>query len=119
MSDLFDLDALAAEADGKEPFRFQFGGEAYELPSELDIRGTAALSSGRVYEGLQMLLGDEQWQRMQDADAVLTDRMLGALFEAYAEHAGLSLGESSASTDSSRSTVRPSKRTSNGTTRRR
>lgn len=119
MSDLFDLDALAAEADGKEPFRFQFGGEAYELPAEMDIRGAAALASGRVYEGLQMVLGDEQWERMQAADTVLTDKMLQALFEKYAEYTGASLGESSASTVSSRSTVRPSKRTSNGSTRSR
>lgn len=115
----FDLDALAAEADGAAPFEFTFGGEGYQLPGSFDMRAAAALSAGKVYEGLELLLGVDQWARMQAADQVLTDAMLGALLDRYAEHAGVSLGESSASTSSSKSTVRPSKRTSNGSTRRR
>jgi hypothetical protein len=115
----FDLDALAAEADVVAPFEFTFGGESYELPGSFDMRAAAALSAGKVYEGLELLLGQSQWARMQTADQVLTDTMLGALLDRYAEHTGVSLGESSASTSSSPSTVRPSKRTSNGSTRRR
>jgi hypothetical protein len=115
----FDLDALAAEAEGVTPFEFKFGGEMYELPGSFDMRAAAALSAGKVYEGLEMLLGADQWSRMQAAEQVLTDTMLGGLLDRYAEHAGVSLGESSASTSSSASTVRPSKRTSNGSTRRR
>jgi hypothetical protein len=116
MSEVFDLDAVAREAAG-EPFRFRFGGEDYELPSHVDIRAIAKLSIGQFYEALQLMLGDEQWQRMLAADAVFDDQTLRSLMEAYAAHSGTELGESSASTGSSRSTVRPSKRTSNGTTR--
>ena len=115
----FDLDALAAEAEGVSPFEFTFGGESYQLPGQFDMRAAAALSAGKVYEGLELLLGGDQWARMQTAEQVLTDAMLGALLDRYAEHTGVSLGESSASTSSSASTVRPSKRTSNGSTRRR
>lgn len=115
----FDLDALAAEAAGAAPFEFTFGGETYELPGQFDMRAAAALSAGKVYEGLESLLGAAQWARMQAAEQVLTDTMLAALLDRYAEHTGVSLGESSASSSSSRSTGRPSKPTSNGSTRRR
>jgi hypothetical protein len=112
----FNLDALASEGDGRAVFEFTFGGETYELPPEMDVRAASALSAGRVYEGLGMLLGDVQWSRMQAAEQILTEKMLSALLQEYAAHMGIDLGESSASTGSSRSTGRPSKRTSNGST---
>ena len=119
MSGVFDLDAMAAEAEGREPFRFMFGGVEYELSPDLDFRVVAQLNKGLIYEGLARLLGAEQWERMQASDQLLTEDMLAKLFEAYQAHTGTSLGELSASTSSSVSTVRPSKRTSNGSTPRR
>lgn len=115
--DMLDLDALSAEANGAEPFRFRFGGEEYELPPTVDVRVAALFSDGQLFAGLAKMLGEDQWQRMQDAEAVLDDRQLMALMEEYGKHSGSSLGESKASTDSSMSTVRPSKRTSGGSTK--
>lgn len=115
----FDLDALAAEAAGKEPFRFRFGGQDYVLPADMNILAAAAFTHGDIYEGLELLLGVEQWDQMLNSEAVLTDAMLSGLFDKYQSHMGIDVGESSASTVSSKSTVRPSKRTSSGVTRRR
>lgn len=116
MSEVFDLDAVARDATG-EPFRFRFDGEEYELPPQMDFRAVARLTVGQLYEAMELALGADQWQRVLDAEAVLTMDAITKLFEAYSLHGGLALGESSASTGSSRSTVRPSKRTSGGTTR--
>jgi hypothetical protein len=112
---VIDLDAIQNEADDK-PFEFTFGGEQYELPPRMDMRVVAVLTKGQVGEALEMLLGPEQWQRMLHADAVLDERRLSALLAAYTEHTGMSVGESSASANSSKGTRTPSKRTSNGTT---
>ena len=42
MSEVFDLDAIGAEARG-EPFRFRFGGEDYELPPSIDMLAVPAM----------------------------------------------------------------------------
>lgn len=119
MTDVFNLDAVAAEAEGRPPFLFVFGGEEYELPGEVNMIAAGALSEGLIFKGLEWLLGPDQWVRMQDSETVLTDGMLSALFEKYQEHVGTTMGESPASTRSSLRAVKPSRRTSNGTTKRR
>lgn len=114
-----DLDALVEEDEPGEPFGFTFDDYDYELPPEMDIRAVAAIASGRLDDGLRMLLGPDQWQRLQDSPKVLSSKTLTRLFEAYAAHTnGVSVGESSASTGSAKNTGRPSKRTSNASTRR-
>lgn len=112
---MIDLDAIQNEADDK-PFEFTFGGDTYTLPPRIDMRAVGAMSEGRVGDALRMMLGAEQWKRIQQAEAVLDDRKLGALMEAYAEHNGVTVGESSASVSSSASTRGRSKPTSSGTT---
>jgi hypothetical protein len=117
LGDVYDLDALEHEAE-EEPFFFRFGGEEYVLPPHLDIRAAAALGGGRIDDGLRILLGAEQWTRLQQADAVFDDRHLVALLEEYSSHIGVTLGELPASPSSLPSTAGPSKRTSRGTTKR-
>lgn len=92
MSDAFDLDAIANESEGK-PFPFTFGGEDYTLPADVDLIAAAALEGGKLYDGLRRLLGEDQWERINAATAVLDTDRLKALMEAYAAHVGLSLGE--------------------------
>jgi hypothetical protein len=111
----FDLDALVREAE-TDPFVFTFGGEDYELPSQPDIRAVAAMTAGRLDQALTLLLGPDQWERMQSAEAVFDMTSLQALMEAYVAHGGTSLGNSQAPTSSSKSTAAPSKRTSNART---
>lgn len=89
---MFDLDALIFEEE-ERPFAFRFGGEHYELPAHMDVRAVAAMSAGRLDAALRMMLGAEQWERMQASPATLDDRHLSKLFEAYAAHAGVTVGE--------------------------
>jgi len=109
----FDLDALRREAEG-EPFYFTFDGDDYELPPQPDFRVATAASAGRLEEMLERLLGEEQWERLAASPAPFTRDQLEALLEAYGEHLGIDMGNSAASPSFYRSTVAPSKRTSNG-----
>lgn len=112
--DVFDLDALIAEAEG-EPFLFTFGGEKYELPPRVDMLALIALDEGRLGDGLRLLFGEDQWQQIEDSDAVFNDQAMEALLQRYFAHLGVELGKSGASSRSSGSTggrsKRPSKRT--------
>lgn len=95
-----DLDALEADEAGT-PFTFRFGGEEYTLAPRIDLRAVAALEGNRYDAALRMLLGPEQWERMQASPAAFDQTKFEALFDAYAKHQGVdSLGESSASTGS-------------------
>jgi hypothetical protein len=111
----FDLDALAAEADG-EPFRFVFGGETYELPAEPDFRVGVALGRGDSVEAMRLMFG-EHWDRVLASKTRLTGSMAGKLLKAYMAHTGNNVGESKASSSSSKSTAGRSKRTSRATTK--
>lgn len=117
MTDVYDLDAAIEERKG-EPFHFKFGGERYRLPSTVDMRVLAVLEGGDVAAALMMMLGDEQWERMLAAKQVFDLPAMLGLLERWAAHSGLDLGEASGSVNSSATTVKPSKRTSNGTTPR-
>jgi hypothetical protein len=101
----FDLDAVAAEVDEAEPFRFTFGGDSYELPPRIDIRAIALLTKGEVGDALKVLLGPDQYERLLASPAVFNDTRFAALVEAYAQHQSVSTGELSASTSSSASTA--------------
>lgn len=113
----FDLDAVLAEEAEQPPFTFTFDRHKYSLPATPDVRAIAAITAGRLDEGLRLLLNPDQWQRIQDSPKVLTATALGKVFDAYIEYGdGLTVGESAASTRSSKSTARPAKRTSKGST---
>jgi hypothetical protein len=104
----FDLDAAVAEAvatAGLEPFRFTFGGEDYELPPRMDIRALGSFTKGDVYDGLRLMLGPDQHERLLASPAVFSDDAFQKLIEAYAEHQGTTIPESAASTSSSLSTA--------------
>lgn len=113
--DVFDLDALAAEADST-PFRFKFGGEEFEIPP-MDITWAAIDGSQLSHVDMfKLLVGDEQWARITASKARLTEPLFVALLDKWMAHYGVTLGESRASRRSSKSTARPSKQTSSGTT---
>lgn len=118
MSDVFDLDAVEHEATG-EPFRFKFGGREFTLPPSMDVRAVAMLTAGRLDDCLRLLMGEAQYEALVEVDAVFDTGKLRALFDEYARHTGVTLGNFGASPRSSKSTARPSKRTSRGTTKRR
>jgi hypothetical protein len=88
---VFDLDAVANEANA-EPFKFTFGGQRYEMPGTVDIRVVTSLTAGDLEAALRLLLGDEQWAKIQASPAVLDHVKFQSLLAAYMEHTGMTLG---------------------------
>lgn len=99
----FDLDRqVADEHDGIEPFEFIFAGETFTCasPNDFDVR-----ELGKILERggqdpallLALMLGEEQWGRLEAVEAVFTTRHLNALVKAWLAHYGLDLGKSGGS----------------------
>lgn len=107
----YNLDAIIVEATG-EPYRFEFGGDVYEIHGRPDLRVASAFEDRRLGEALRLLLGPDQWARLQASPAKFGPEHLGALLDDYGKFLGAAPGESQASTGSSSSTGGPSKRTS-------
>lgn len=111
----FDLDAwVADQLNAGQPFTFTFGGVDFELPPEPDPRTAALFDAGLYNEAFRRMLGEDQYRKFIATDAPLTRDAILEIIRKHAEHAGASLGESSASSGSSKPTARRSKRTSNG-----
>lgn len=116
--DVFDLDAYVAE-HRKDPYKFRYGGQDFELPhaQDTDWRVLEVADQGDV-EAIQTLfrrgMGPEQWQRFEELPQPAG--AMGELFRRWQAHAGTKSGESPASPSSSGSTARPSKRRSAATT---
>lgn len=130
MADVYDLDAVYAEERG-DPFLFRWAGQDWELPHFGDIDWRAAGLAGELEEladaGGQADVPIEALQKLFDyafgadqaarwAQVSQPSTAMVRLFGAWQKHGGAELGESSASTGSSPSTGRPSKRTSRATT---
>ncbi|HEY5987002.1 MAG TPA: hypothetical protein VIV12_11600 [Streptosporangiaceae bacterium] len=106
-SEPFDLDAVEAEASGKD-FTFKLGGVEFVMPalSRLDrkaVKRVAKETSGKgeidsIDAMLRIALGDEQWEKFDELPLTLAG--VKDLFEAWSDHSGIDVGESSASTDS-------------------
>lgn len=114
----FDLDAFIASQD-PGPFVFTFGGQEWTWPPKPDLRSIGHLVANppRWIDALQLMFKPADWERfIEQTGGGLSDDAIIELFRRHATHAGSSLGESSASSDSSKSTARPSKQTSKPTT---
>jgi hypothetical protein len=117
--DFFDLDAAAAETRAqRKPWKVRFGGDMWHMANafnlDLDLLERAEAGDiGAIREALKMGLGDQYAGfRAKGLDlAALT-----ALFNNWVAASGSTPGESVASSASSGSTGRPSKRTSKGST---
>jgi hypothetical protein len=112
MSDqVFDLDAVAAEAQGK-PLRFKYAGREWTIKhiSAFDWRITKDGISGDM-EAVALIfrkgMGEEQYAEWEKVDQPA--ELVGVLFDQWLKHCGLSRGKSPDSTDSSESTGQPSK----------
>jgi hypothetical protein len=106
----FDLSALRKEAKaGDKPFALIYDGAKYELPPPRDIdvetlaewadavRDGDGADARSVSLGLRALLGEKYEDFRQYR---VTVEEAAAIFEAWANHYGLSAGESSASPSS-------------------
>jgi hypothetical protein len=94
---MFNVDTLRAEAK-HEPFVFVLDGEEQQLPHvrTLTAEHSIALDEGKLRETLPEVIGAERAARL----LALETFALEALVTAWLEHAGLTSGESPASTGS-------------------
>jgi hypothetical protein len=97
---VFELDALDREAKA-EPFEFRFDGEIYTLPPDFDMRHAALFTEGDV---------------LSASPKMLSIGKVNQLLEEWCASIGVELGESAASSRSSRRAAARSKPTSNGST---
>ena len=111
----FDLDAVIAEATGA-PYEFTFGGETFTLPPDADVFAVQKMAAGEIGDALKLLLGSDQYARMETMPGTFGVKAFEALMTDYMRHVGSSVGESQASTGSSASTERPSNPTSSVST---
>ncbi len=119
---VYDLQRLYVEKAGG-PFTFTWADREWVLPNilMLDIAVQDRIENLDTSAGLDVMnalfddiMGPEQGAEWRQVVRPLP--MLMDLLQAWTEHSGAKLGEAEASAGSSRSTARPSKRTSTGTT---
>jgi hypothetical protein len=115
MAKVFDLDALEF-VETTEPFVFKFGGEEFTIAAHYDPRIFRLARNGDLSSALERMIGKEQFDRLDQIDQPFDERHMDAVFNAWATHDVTTVGDAKASSSSSKSTGRPSKRTSNGST---
>jgi hypothetical protein len=121
MSDLFDLDAVTSDSEGK-PFGFTWGGQEFTLPAlialpidrQIGIVTAAETlpeqpSASEVLSLLTLVVGDEMLQVLGKAKPLSTVAVI-RLLDAWMGHERV--GKSPASPASSASTAKPSRQTS-------
>jgi len=125
MTNDINLDAIASENDPEdwEPFTFTFGGESYSLHGQMDMRVIAMAASGNLLGAMHLMMSPIEFTRLNMNPKRFSVEHFNGLITAYLNHRPrkreTTMGESSASTGSSKSTGRRSKPTSSGTTKSR
>lgn len=112
---VYKLDAVKREANA-EPFEFEFDGERYTLPDDMDVRAAECFAEADVRGALEILLGAEACAKLYGSPKVLSMEMLNDMIAEWCDHIGVDTGESLASSRSLRRAAARSKRTSNGST---
>jgi hypothetical protein len=100
-TDVFDLDAFEKEGD---PFAWSFGGTTFTFPADPPVEAIEYLSKGDLQMSLWLLLGKDEYERLDALEARLTTGKFGALVDAYFKHVGVDLGKSSKPSKSARLT---------------
>lgn len=101
MGDVFDLDAIEKEG---EPFPWKFGGVDFEFPADPPIEALEFLAKGDAQMCLWVLLGKDEYERLDALPGRLGTRQFGALTDAYFKHVGIDQGKSSRPSKSARQT---------------
>jgi hypothetical protein len=122
MSQTFDLDAAVGDATA-EPFRFTWGGQAFEMPAALSlpiarqleliaaIENVQSASPAEISQILGLIIGEDLLARLSAARP-LTASGLMKLLEAWMSFQSGDLGKSPVSLVSSAAMVRQSRPTS-------
>lgn len=87
--DVFDVDALIAEAE-RRPFRWRWGGEVWTFPATMDISVVQLVDDRKALEAVEKLMGPEQWGRLVDMPEIIGAVDLKAVLDRYIERQGLS-----------------------------
>lgn len=90
---MIDLDTLAVEGEGDEPFRFTWQGDEYAIPllTQLPWPTVGAITRGQdAGDRMELLLGD-QYERFTEKPC--SAAKLRRLFELYMEANGVTEGE--------------------------
>jgi hypothetical protein len=87
--DVFDVDALIAEAE-RRPFRWRWGGEVWTFPATMDISVVQLVDDRKALEAVEKLMGPEQWARLVDMPEIIGAVDLKAVLDRYIERQGLS-----------------------------
>jgi hypothetical protein len=111
MSEPFNLDAVLGE-----PFTFTFDGAEYVLPVDVPWDVSQLLNDGKAQDAMRILLGDDQWRRLEESPKTFGTRSFVEVVGAYMKHLGLREGESEASPSSSNGTDGQLRPTSSATT---
>lgn len=90
-ADVFDLDAI--EKEGK-PFRWKFGGSLFSFPPNPPIAAIEYLSKGDLQMALWLLLGEEEYERLDALPKLMDDEEFRQLVERYFSRVGAPLGKS-------------------------
>ena len=83
---MLDLDAVES---GRQPFEFTFGGTEFTFPADPDIKWLEYLVKGAMQQTLYELLGEKQYEAMEELEATMTHERMLALLDAYKEHQGI------------------------------
>lgn len=107
---MLNLDELITE-DSRPQFEFQFDGTTYQCadPNQLDVRDLKALIEGAQTDpSLQLvwMLGDKQWDDMEQSEATFTMRHLTVVTEAWLKHYGMDVPKSGGSAKPSKRVIR-------------
>lgn len=118
--DVFDLDAVSSEQRAKrQPFPFKFRGQRRELANMYAVLDLDTLEAAQNNDlaALRKSLANGLAEQADEVNVgAMTVDELVPLFEQWMTHSAATPGESPASSDSSGSTGRPSRRTSKGST---
>lgn len=91
---MIDLETLAAEGES-EPFRFNWAGDTYEMPTFAQLPWTVVdqvMAGQASTERLRLIMGDEQFERFKAKPCPAGK--LKALMDLYWAHMGVDAGES-------------------------
>lgn len=90
MTEVFDLDALDAEAN-QVPFAFKFDGREYTCADDISIPALKAIEADNILGAFEAFVGPEQWQSLIDAHKTFGVVRMAKVLGEYAKHLGIEL----------------------------
>jgi hypothetical protein len=93
MTEVFDLDALDAEAN-LEPFVFRFDGKEYTCPTDISVDVIRAIENDHVLDAMELIVGEEQWASLVAAKETFGVRRMAIVLSQFGKHLGIEIPNS-------------------------